>query len=89
MSDKDIIFYCKNKAFHINFNAKEISSDSGILLAEKIERNQVIIGHFSNFISDSRLRICTKHYAYKLLKQRPFLYMQGYADANIKSFILQ
>ena len=82
MSSKDTAFYRNNKAVLIDFNVKKISSDSGILLSEKIERKHHVIKYISDFIIDNRHTSYIKHSVYKLLMQRTFLMMQGYEDAN-------
>ncbi len=82
MSNKDTIFYRKNKAVLLDFNESNMSSDSGILLAEKIERNSNLIKYFSEHIEDKRHESYVQHDVYNLLKQRVFFNMQGYEDAN-------
>ena len=82
MSNKDTLFYRENKAVILDFNAEKISSDSGMLLLEKIERKHQIISHFSSFIIDERNQSYIKHSVDKLLKQRVLMLMQGYEDAN-------
>jgi hypothetical protein len=82
MSNKDTVFYKKNKAFLIDFNARKISSEGGLLLIDKFERKHKLIKYFSKFIKDERHPSYTQHTAYNLLKQRVLLLMQGYEDAN-------
>ena len=48
MSNKGTLFYKRNKAYLINSNAQNLSSDGGILLAEHIERQYGIIKNMSN-----------------------------------------
>ena len=82
MSNKDTVFYRENKAVLLDFNAKNISSDSGILLTEKIERKHKLIRYFSDTIEDKRHESYIKYDVYNLLKQRVLFNMQGYEDAN-------
>jgi len=82
MSDKDTVFYKKNKAVLIDFNAREISSEGGLLLVDKFERKHKLINYFSKFIKDDRHQSYTQHPIDKLLKQRVLLLMQGYEDTN-------
>ncbi len=82
MSDKGTVFYKKNKAVLIDFNAREISSEGGLLLVDKFERKHKIINYFSKIIKDDRHQSYTQHSIGKLLKQRVLLLMQGYEDAN-------
>jgi len=82
MSDKYTVFYKKNKAVSVDFNAKEISSEGGLFLIDKFERKHKLISHFSKFIKDERHQSYTKHSIDNLLKQRILLLMQGYEDAN-------
>ena len=82
MSNKDTVFYKKNKAFLIDFNARKISSEGGLLLINKFERRHKLISYFSKFIKDDRNPAYTQHSIENLLKQRVLLLMQGYEDAN-------
>ena len=82
MSHKSTIFYRGNKAVSIDFSAEEISSDGAIVLLEKVERQHKLIRYFSNYIPDHRHPLLITHSIEKLLKQRVFMLMQGYEDAN-------
>lgn len=82
MSIKNTLFYKRNQEYKVNFSAEEISSDSSVILAEKIERKHRLIKTISRFIQDDRDQKLVKHSTEKLLKQRVFLMMQGYEDAN-------
>lgn len=82
MSTQDTTFYRNKKAISFNFSSNEISSDGAVLLLEKIERKFKIIKHFSKTITDARHQSYVKHDVEKLLKQRVFLLMAGYEDAN-------
>ena len=82
MSSKNIAFYRDNKEFIVDFAAEEISSDSAVVLAEKIERKNRLIKSVSSKFKDTRDCNLVKHSYEKLLKQRVFLMMQGYDDAN-------
>ena len=82
MSIKNTLFYKQNRAYLLDFSAEEISSDSSIFLAEKIERKHHIIRDISESILDNRDQSLVKHSYENILKQRVFLMMQGYEDAN-------
>jgi len=82
MSHKDTLFYRENKAVLLDFEAAHISSDGGILLLDKVEREHGLIKYFSKHIVDDRNKSYTQHSADKMLKQRVLLLMQGYEDAN-------
>lgn len=82
MRTKNTFFYKQNQAYLLDFSAEEISSDTSIFLAEKIERKHHIIKDISKFISDNRDQSLIKHSYENILKQRVFLMMQGYEDAN-------
>ena len=82
MRTKNTLFYKQNQAYLLNFSAEDISSDTSIFLAEKIERKHHIIKDISKFISDNRDQSLIKHSYENILKQRVFLMMQGYEDAN-------
>lgn len=82
MSNKDKVFYKKNKQVFIDFSAKKISSDGAVLLLEKLERKNGLLAYFSKIIPDNRIKHKTEHSIYKLLIQRVFSIMQGYEDAN-------
>ena len=49
---------------------------------EKLEREHKLIHYFSKLIPDDRDPDLIRHSMHKLLKQRVFLLMQGYRDAN-------
>ena len=82
MSDKSTIFYRGNTAVSVDFSAEEISSDGAIVLLEKVERQHRLLRYFSNYIPDHRHPLFITHSLEKLLKQRVFMLMQGYEDAN-------
>jgi len=82
MSSKDTVFYKGKQAVNINFNAEKISSDGAILLCEKKERKHKLINLLSSQIIDTRHQDYVEHDAYKLLRQRVFLMVQGYQDCN-------
>ena len=82
MSHKSTIFYRGNTAISVDFSAEEISSDGAIVLLEKVERQHRLLRYFSNYIPDHRNPLLITHSIEKLLKQRVFMLMQGYEDAN-------
>ena len=82
MSIKNTLFYKQNQAYFLDFSAEEISSDTSVFLAEKIERKHHIIRDISEFVLDDRDQLLVKHSYESILKQRVFLMMQGYEDAN-------
>lgn len=49
MSIKNTLFYKQHQEYLLDFSAEEISSDSSIFLAEKIERKHNIIKDISSF----------------------------------------
>ena len=87
MSNKDTIFYRGKTAISLDFSAEEISSDGAVLLLEKIEREHGLVRYFSSFLPDSRNSDRILHSTEKLLKQRVFLLMQGYEDANDVTYL--
>lgn len=87
MSNKNTAFYRQNKEFKVNFSSQEISSDTSIILLEKIERKHKIIRDISSLIPDYRNPFFVVHSYEKMLKQRVFLLMQGYEDANDASYL--
>ena len=80
--NKDILFYSKNKAYFINSDAQNLSSDGGILIAKQIERKYHIIKDISDVIVDKRNQSYVKHSYYDLLQQRVYGVILGYEDAN-------
>lgn len=87
MSNKNTAFYRQNKEFKVNFSSQEISSDTSIILLEKIERKHKLIRDISSLIPDYRNPFFVVHSYEKMLKQRVFLLMQGYEDANDASYL--
>lgn len=82
MSDKNTAFYRGNTSVLVDFSAEEISSDGSVVLLDKIEREHKLIKYFSKLIPDHRDQSLVQHSMEKMLKQRVFLMMQGYDDAN-------
>ena len=82
MATKNTTFYRNNAAVLVDFSAEEISSDGAVVLLEKIEREHNILKNFSKHIPDYRHPMRTVHNNLKLLKQRVYMLMQGYEDAN-------
>lgn len=82
MSNKYTLFYKQNQAYLLDFSAEDISSDSSIFLADEIERKHGLVKYISNLIPDNRDKKSITHTIEKILKQRVYLMMQGYEDAN-------
>ena len=87
MSTKNTIFYKQGQEYLLNFSAEKISSDASIFLAEKIECKYNIIRDISKLISDSRDQSLIRFSYESILKQRVFLMMQGYEDANDVNYL--
>jgi hypothetical protein len=66
----------------VDFSTEAISSDSAVILLKKIEREHKLIRNFSKFIPDYRNPFFITHSIEKMLKQRVFMLMQGYENAN-------
>ncbi len=73
MSNKDTVFYKKNKAYLVNFNAQNSSSDGRILIAKHIEKQYSIIKNISNPFVDNRNQNYVTHCYYNMFKQPPKL----------------
>lgn len=82
MSNKYTIFYRRNTSVSVDFSAEEISTDGAIVLLEQIERENKLLRYFSGYIPDHRHPMMITHSIEKLLKQRVYMLMQGYEDAN-------
>ena len=82
MNFKNTTFYHKNKEISFNFSAEAISSDGGLFLLERLEKQYRIIKDFSKLFEDKRHPSYIEHSVSDILKQRVFLLMQGYEDAN-------
>ena len=52
MRTKNTLFYKQNQAFLLDFSSEEISSDSSVFLADKIERKHGLIKYISSLIPD-------------------------------------
>jgi len=79
---KNTVFYSKSKAYKFDFTAEEISSDGGVLLAEKVERKHAVLQSFASLLPDDRDPRYITYTREEQLKQRVFLMMQGYEDCN-------
>lgn len=82
MSNKSTIFYRGNKSISIDFSASEISSDGSLVLLEKIEREHKLIKKFGKHLPDERNPSHITFTREAQLKQRVFMMMLGYEDAN-------
>jgi hypothetical protein len=54
MRTKNTLFYKQNQAYLLDFSAGDISSDSSIFLADKIERKHGLVKYISSLIPDHR-----------------------------------
>jgi len=82
LSNKDTLFYRKNTAVSVEFSASEISSDGSLILLEKIEREHKLINKFGKHLPDLRNPNFITFSREAQLKQRVFMLMLGYEDAN-------
>ena len=82
MSNKDTLFYRGNKSISVDFSASEISTDGSLILLEKIERQHKLINYFSKYLPDLRNPRFITYSREAQLKQRVFMMMLGYEDAN-------
>ena len=82
MSDKDTVFFHKNKAFLVDDNAQNLSPEAGILIAEKIEKEYDIIANIVKAFEDNRNQNYVRHSYYDMLKQRVYGILLGYEDVN-------
>ncbi len=64
------------------FQRKKLALNRAIVLLEKLEREHKLLDYFSSSIPDKREPLLTTHTVNKMLKQRIFMLMQGYEDAN-------
>lgn len=87
MSPQFKLFTRKKQAVNFNFSAEAISTDGGIILAEKIELVYHIIKNFCFLIPSKRQRKKIVHSLEKLVKQRVFTMMQGYEDCNDANYL--
>ncbi|WP_457619102.1 IS1380 family transposase [Lutibacter sp.] len=82
MSNKDTVFYRRNQSVLVDFSGLEISSDGSVVLLEKIEKEHRLIKNFSKFLPDNRNQHLITYTREEQLKQRVFMLMLGYEDAN-------
>lgn len=82
MSTKDSLFYRANKAVYVDFSASEISTDGSLILLEKLEREHKLIHKFGKHLPDLRNPSLITYTRESQLKQRVFMMMLGYQDAN-------
>lgn len=82
MSIKYTIFYRGNRSVSVDFSASEISSDGSLILLEKLEREHRLIKYFGKHLPDLRNPDLITYSREDQLKQRVFMLMLGYEDAN-------
>ena len=82
MSTKDTVFYRGNTSVSVNFSSSEISSDGSLILLETIERKHKLIKKFGKLLPDMRHPSLITYSREEQLKQRVFMLMLGYQDAN-------
>lgn len=87
MSNKNTIFYRNNTSVDVDFSAEAVSSDGAVVLLEKLERDHKFLHKFSKLIPDLRSPHTIVHSIEKMLKQRVFMMMQGYEDANDVTYL--
>lgn len=82
MSTKNTLFYRGNQCVSVDFSATEISSDGSLILLEKLERDHNLLSHFATLLPDNRNPKYITYSRAHQLKQRVFMLMLGYEDAN-------
>ena len=82
MSYKNTVFQRQKKEFKVNFSSEEISSDTSLILLEKIERKHKIIRDISALIPDYRNSLFVVHSYEKMLKQRYSFSIQNYFECE-------
>jgi hypothetical protein len=82
LSTKDTLFYRGNKSVSVDFSASEISTDGSLILLEKIEREHKLIKKIGKHLPDLRNPRFITYTREDQLKQRVFMIMLGYEDAN-------
>jgi len=82
LKTKDTLFYRGDTSISVNFSASEISSDGSLILLEKIERAHKLIKKFGKHLPDFRNPRFITYSREDQLKQRVFMMMLGYEDAN-------
>ncbi len=87
MKNKIKLFFRNNQEINLDFSAEKISSDGGLIISEKIERQTRLIYNFSRLLPDRRHKSYIHHSTYKMLKQRVFTLNQGYEDCNDEKYL--
>ncbi len=82
MRTKNTLFYRGNQCVSVDFSATEISSDGSLILLEKLERDHNLLSHFAALLPDNRNPKYITYSRAHQLKQRVFMLMLGYEDAN-------
>jgi len=82
MSHKNTLFYRDKKSVSFDFSASEISTDGSLILLEKLERDHQLIKYFAKYLPDLRDPRYITYTREAQLKQRVFMIMLGYEDAN-------
>jgi hypothetical protein len=81
LSNKDTLFYRRNRSISVDFSSSEISTDGYLILLEKIEREHQLIKKFGKHLPDLRKPELITYSREAQLKQRVFMMMLGYEDA--------
>jgi len=82
LSTKNTLFYRGNQSVSVDFSASAISSDGSLILLEKLERDNKLLSHFAKLLPDDRNPNHITYSREHQLKQRVFMLMLGYEDAN-------
>lgn len=82
MEYKNKLFYRHNQELLFDFTGNSISSDGGLLLLEKLERQQQTIKFFTDLLIDERQQGKINYSLKDLLKFRVFAMVMGYEDCN-------
>ncbi|BAV95233.1 IS1380 family transposase [Ichthyobacterium seriolicida] len=82
MRNKNTLFYRGKTSVELTFSSSEISSDGSLIMLEKLERDHRLIHYYSKLLPDTRDSRFITYTRKQQLKQRVYMIMLGYEDAN-------
>lgn len=71
-----------NKEVEISFEGEEVSTDGGLLLIDKIDKELNLIDQIASNLLDTRDQIKLTHKLKDIIKQRVYSIISGYEDLN-------
>lgn len=81
-SSSDLFPACKSRKIDVHFNGGDVTSDAGILLLRKADRQLGLLSQAAKVLPDHRRQASCEHRMVEMLRQRVYGLALGYEDLN-------